>query len=151
MKNRAEAVWKALHAIQHADGADLGQVKKIATYREVEFKGKVYRENSLLPEGAVRMNYSDAQRFLMTEIESVENRQVYFGNDMESIVYNLRIFWVDRDTSLGYGIADDLRTKRIVLYRFGKRHNWFLYKNKHRLHEDFQEDGAKESESVLLL
>lgn len=95
-------------------------------------------EYNEMPEAAVKLTdksrlsmlYGEMQDFFTYCTTEVESRQVFKekGN-IRSKMIKLKIFWINKDKGLGYGIAQDWYEKKIEIYRFGSNENWRLFRN----------------------
>lgn len=91
-----------------------------------------------MPEPAIRLTgtkeisrlYDAMQDFFTYCWQEVESRQVFYEKDnIYSGTFNLRIFWIDKEKELGYGIAQDCKEQAIQIYRFGTAENWQMLRN----------------------
>lgn len=91
-----------------------------------------------MPEPAIRITdksmigrlYDTMQDFFTYCWEETESRQPFYEKDnIYSGTFNLRIFWIRKEKGLGYGIAQDYKTKTIEIYRFGTAENWQILRN----------------------
>jgi hypothetical protein len=58
-----------------------------------------------------------------------EFRQVdYDPNDYLKGAFSMRLFWIDEESGLGYGIANDWKLKQIKIFRFGSDEQWARFK-----------------------
>ena len=91
-----------------------------------------------MPEPAVRLTdeklinqiYDAMIDFFTFCILEHESRQVFYEKDnIYSGTFNIRIFWINKEKGLGYGIAADWKAGKIQVYRFGTAENWQIFKN----------------------
>lgn len=91
-----------------------------------------------MPEPAVRLtdektdksNLRCDDRLFTFCILEHESRQVFYEKDnIYSGTFNIRIFWINKEKGLGYGIAEDWKAGKIQVYRFGTAENWQIFKN----------------------
>lgn len=77
--------------------------------------------NTLPPYAEVIEKYDDFQGFFTYQFEELEYRQPEYEN---GAIYDLKIFWINKDNGLGYGIAQDWKNKKIINYKFGSQQSW---------------------------
>ena len=91
-----------------------------------------------MPEPAVRLTdeklinqiYDMMTDFFTFCILEHESRQVFYEKDnIYSGTFKIRIFWINKEKGLGYGIAEDWKAGKIQVYRFGTAENWQTFKN----------------------
>lgn len=81
-----------------------------------------------LPADAVIISvYDDIAKFFIHCTEEESRSVMYNENVITEGLYSLRIFWVNKEKGLGYGIADNWKEKSIVWYRFGSDDAWLTF------------------------
>jgi hypothetical protein len=82
-------------------------------------------EYNSMPENAAEISkYDDLQRFFMYCLTEESREPNYDKNNFMLGSFKLKIFWVNKDRCLGFGIADDWKASEIKWYRFGSEENW---------------------------
>lgn len=78
-----------------------------------------------MPENATELTTYEEIRNFFTWCNTEEFRSPAYDefNKMGGF-FNLRIYWAREDMGVGYGIADDWKSKSIKWYRFGSEENW---------------------------
>jgi hypothetical protein len=86
-------------------------------------------EYNMMPKDAVKVSsYEDLQDFF-TYCHTEESRQPqYDENNFMAGSFDLRVFWIDKDLNLGFGVAADWKAKETNWYRFGSDENWIKFK-----------------------
>jgi len=82
-------------------------------------------EFNRLPENSkIIEDYSIQKIFFGYQIEHDEFRQVLCGESALDGVFNLRVFWINKEKGLAFGIADNEEEKRLDWYLIGSDKNW---------------------------
>lgn len=78
-----------------------------------------------LPKDAKELKtYDEIRQFFAWHIRRQEFREPLLGQSILDESYDLRIFWVNKEQGLGFGIASNQNLKKIVWYKFGKDALW---------------------------
>ena len=101
-------------------------------------------QNHAMPKNAVKI---DEPAIDIKNFQHFENRDVLYNakllkeydseNNKDNSLFissneffNLKIFWLDKNNNLGFGIADDWKTNSIQWYKIGDENVWSAFKNR---------------------
>lgn len=84
--------------------------------------------NKLPADAVIISSYDDIAGFFIHCMEEESRQVMYDEKVITGGLFSLRIFWVNKEKGLGYGIANNWKEKSIDWYRFGSDDAWLTFK-----------------------